>query len=174
MDIKFSCYNCGQHIVIDESEAGTKADCPTCGVSLVLPFKSATTETAPPPVPSPSSDKTKDFAECYNPQYGGVPPATQKCPFCAEMILADAIKCKHCGEFLDGKPVATDSKTAGEYKHRLLSEVARRDAQGDLRCPVCNGKQFEAVRSIGSKLTFGLAPVDRVRCATCGTTFKRG
>jgi len=23
------------------------------------------------------------------------------CPFCAEQILAQAVKCKHCGEFLD-------------------------------------------------------------------------
>lgn len=26
---------------------------------------------------------------------------TQKCPFCAERILLEAIKCKHCGEFLN-------------------------------------------------------------------------
>ena len=35
------------------------------------------------------------------------PPALQKqtkvCPFCGEEILLAAIKCKHCGEFLDGR-----------------------------------------------------------------------
>ena len=27
--------------------------------------------------------------------------ATKKCPFCAEDIQADALKCKHCKEYLD-------------------------------------------------------------------------
>ena len=31
-------------------------------------------------------------------------PATKKCPFCKEEILADAVKCRHCGEWLN-KPL---------------------------------------------------------------------
>jgi ribosomal protein L37AE/L43A len=44
---------------------------------------------------------------------------TKKCPFCSEDIHTDAIKCKHCGERLDGaaKPIHTASNDS--TVHRL-------------------------------------------------------
>lgn len=67
---------------------------------------------------------------------------------------------------------------SGEYKEKKLSEVAHRDDQGNLHCPSCNGTQFEAVRSMGRKLAFGvaslLAPANQVKCVVCGEIFRRG
>jgi predicted nucleic acid-binding Zn ribbon protein len=33
--------------------------------------------------------------------FNELPREYKKCPFCAEWILIDAVKCKHCGEFLN-------------------------------------------------------------------------
>jgi predicted nucleic acid-binding Zn ribbon protein len=44
---------------------------------------------------------------------------TKKCPYCAEAILADARKCKHCGEMLDAKPLVIE-QTGKQYKKEML------------------------------------------------------
>lgn len=35
---------------------------------------------------------------------GGMSISLSKCPYCAEEIQPDAIKCKHCGSWLSGNP----------------------------------------------------------------------
>jgi hypothetical protein len=49
---------------------------------------------APPPAPWPPGPRTEPPA----------PRATRRCPFCAEDVLAEAVKCKHCGSDLRTAP----------------------------------------------------------------------
>ncbi len=89
MDIPFNCEKCGQPLTIDESGAGQLVDCPKCGISLEVPFKSKSlagearanlrtaTATVPPPTVSPTN--------------------LQNCPDCGREVSKRAASCPHCG-----------------------------------------------------------------------------
>jgi len=55
-------------------------------------------------------------------------PTTKKCPFCAEEILSDAIKCKHCGEIVD--PVQLRAKNAELSQKVQTAQPARKWSPG--------------------------------------------
>jgi hypothetical protein len=104
-------------------------------------------------------------------------PATKRCPWCAEEILVDAKKCKHCGEYLtddSAAPLQKESEGAPpgplDLARRLASgEIpasttpppvapssprgrqklsdAGTKTDGGLACPKCGGNQFTAKRS---------------------------
>ena len=60
----------------------------------------------------------------------------KKCPFCAEDIQDAAIKCKHCGEFLDGSNLQRFADKKVEWYFRKVFIVIAVCSVGPLALPL--------------------------------------
>ena len=93
-EIRFECPHCEQSLEAPSDMAGESIDCPSCGnpIDVPAPIVEFVDHSVPPPIPEP--EIVHELAPVSR---------VRACPFCSEEILASAIKCKHCGEFLDGR-----------------------------------------------------------------------
>ena len=60
----------------------------------------------------------------------------KKCPFCAEDIQDEAIKCKHCSEFLDGIGRTSVAEKKGPWYFRTSTIVITVCCVGPLALPL--------------------------------------
>jgi hypothetical protein len=89
--IEFECPSCQKVTRVPAAYGGRKGKCPKCGFVLEVPKPDAEPELAP--VRRGSDDAADDG-----------PSTDQKpCRFCGEKISRKASKCRHCGEWLDGR-----------------------------------------------------------------------
>src|SRR5262249_40490156 len=115
--IRFLCPNCRATLKAPEQLAGKFVPCPKCKTRVEVPGASnliCPSASPPAAVAAPAAQPSPPVAapppaiiEPAKPPVAAAvivnapAPALKLCPFCAEQIQAEALKCKHCGETID-------------------------------------------------------------------------
>lgn len=110
MPISFSCRKCGKKLKAPDNAAGKTSKCPGCGSPVTCPepvYEAEPVAPAKPDVPDILPDDPYDMGDGtpygLDEEAAPLPKADPRrpCPMCGEMILANAAKCRFCGEVFD-------------------------------------------------------------------------
>lgn len=107
MPISFSCHKCGRKLKAPDNAVGRSSTCPGCGTRVTCPepvYEAEAIHSGHLAVPEMILDDPDD-AQPYGLDDDAPPlargEARRPCPMCGEMILANAAKCRFCGEVFD-------------------------------------------------------------------------
>src|SRR5436305_382303 len=123
--IHFACPTCGTKFSVKDEFAGKKGACKSCKAQMTVPQAAANLPVvvAPPPPESqalytiPRQEAMPTVVPLVVPTQVG--PTETACPMCGETILANAKRCKHCGETLDlALRVAEEAKKEAQRASR--------------------------------------------------------
>lgn len=103
MDYELKCI-CGHRFILPEEKFRAAVHCPACGQRLTPVIQNSPPPPAVPVAAQAVAALPAAETVTVTPSTETATESTKRCPFCGEVILAIARKCKHCGEFLDRAP----------------------------------------------------------------------
>ena len=125
MPISFECPQCGKKLKAPESAVGKSSACPGCGGTVTCPEPIYDAEVVDMTLEQPGKPAGVDpYADLDDGKAYGVvdpgpaapaPDGRRPCPMCGEMIVANAAKCRYCGEVFDPALKKAKGKRSNQF-----------------------------------------------------------